>query len=209
MNDYYDRLEAQLAGLTERGAHRRWLARHPLVRPISADSIALGVAALLVVGIGAIFLSVRTQPRPAARTQHVGTNGLPPAIVHNFSPTTMPALLGNIVCRPDLQPPSGRRSPSGAARIYEYHGGFRLWIRASGLKPNARHDAYAVWLDGGPKGPRLVGVIRPSVGPDGQLAAEAPLPAGAARYFLLLITRETGAPTARPGPTVLEGFMAF
>jgi hypothetical protein len=56
MDDYYERLETQLAVLTERGAHRR-------TRAVGMIPAALGL--VVVVAVGALFLGTRTRQAAA------------------------------------------------------------------------------------------------------------------------------------------------
>jgi hypothetical protein len=209
MDDYYGRVEAQLATLTERGAHRRGFAPRWAAPRVTGEIAALGLAVLVALGIAAIFLTVGNHSRRGVSTPPSGATGSAPPLLHNFSRTAMPPVAGQVVCDTRLQPPTGRRAPSGRARIYERAGRFVLWARASGLKPNTRNDTYGVWLSGGPGSPRLIGLVRVVVGGDRTLAIEAQLPPGAARYYLLLITHQTRLPTTRPGATALQGFVAF
>ncbi len=60
-----------------------------------------------------------------------------------------------------------------------------------------------------PQGFSLVGVVKPSVGRDGKLAAEGLLPRGASGAYQVLITLQPGASASAPGRTVLEGSVDF
>jgi hypothetical protein len=159
----------------EADARSRWSYPKGVVVRIRADVVAIALATLVVVGVGAAFLSVGTnrQPRPAHAV--AGPHG--PPVIQNFSPRRPPALPGRAVCTAELtrpavapgglfwpsvcqsprqgpggsvQPPSPVGSPSGT-----FHGSaskvnglneYRFSITASGLVPNTGGNAYAVWL---------------------------------------------------------------
>jgi hypothetical protein len=75
------------------------------------------------------------------------------------------------------------------------------------LLPAVRNPGFVLME---PNVPVLVGVIKPRVGSDGMLAAEATLPhAGGLRDFELLITLEPSTSTRTSGRYVLEGPIAF
>jgi hypothetical protein len=59
MNDYYERVEAQLRTLTERGAHRRSRLR---VTPV----VAVAASLVVVVAVAAVFVGVRGRSHKAA-----------------------------------------------------------------------------------------------------------------------------------------------
>ena len=60
MADYYDRVEAQLARLTERGAHRRLRTWRLALPRVTARYLAVAASVLVVVAVGAVFLSAGT-----------------------------------------------------------------------------------------------------------------------------------------------------
>jgi hypothetical protein len=119
MAHYYDRLEAQLADLTERRAHRRRLTlRLPALR-FRTEMVAVvagGCRGRLA------FLSVRTSPRPAHHAHPVGVTGSGPAVIRNFPHTRLPRPSGPVVCNADLERPGATpavtTSPGGTAMVY-------------------------------------------------------------------------------------------
>jgi hypothetical protein len=216
MPDYYDRVEAQLARLTERGAHRRRRAWRPALPRVNAQVVGVAAAMLVVVAVGAAFLSAGTRQQ---LPRHLGAGANGPALIRNFSPAPTPAPSGLLVASTNLTPVEAGKSPTGKVRVYgKPPNRYEISITASGLKPNARGDAYAVWLlpvvhtPSGtyqPHGPELVGLISPSVGRDGKLAAEGLLPQDASGNSEILITLEPTGSTKTPGRAVLHGPIAF
>jgi hypothetical protein len=127
--------------------------------------LALALAVLVVVGVGAVVLSVGTQvPQPPA--QHAIVGAKPRLVIRNFAPGRPPALPGRTICTAQLTPPGvapggvfymsvcheptpGRVSPSGTfqAQAGKVNGvsQYRFLITAQGLAPNTAQSAYAVW----------------------------------------------------------------
>jgi hypothetical protein len=221
MADYYDRLEIQLAQLTASGAHRRrprW--RWPTVPRLRLELVAVAAAVLVVVAVGVVLLSAGTSHRPSHQPTTV-THG--PPLIHNYYPGPVPPPSGSLVCNADLEPPG---TPPGIERAR--HGmliaynkppiEFELTITATGLKPNAGGDVYALWVlpavsltSGGnqvikPERPQLLGVIKPGVGSNGKLAAQGIAPTNAPSDLELLVTLQPHGSVKRPGRVVLSGF---
>ena len=67
---------------------------------------------------------------------------------------------------------------------------------------------YAVWLYNSPTSNEALG-RSPTVSSDGRLQGGALLPADAAHYTRLVVTRETNEHPTRPGPIVLSGAFAL
>jgi hypothetical protein len=77
-------------------------------------------------------------------------------------------------------------------------------IAAGGLRPTSTHLAYGVWLYNTGADAQLIGFV-PPVKADGKISAAAPLPATAAKFHMLVLTREGATHATRPGPVVLSG----
>jgi hypothetical protein len=144
-------------------------------------------------------------------------------LIHNYYPGPVPPPSGSLVCNADLEPPG---TPPGIERAR--HGmliaynkppiEFELTITATGLKPNAGGDVYALWVlpavsltSGGnqvikPERPQLLGVIKPGVGSNGKLAAQGIAPTNAPSVLELLVTLQPHGSVKRPGRVVLSGF---
>jgi len=220
MIDYYDRLESQLAHLTARGAHGRARTWRPTVPRVRLGPVAVVAAVLLVVAVGAVLLSAGTSHRPSHQVTTVRHG--PPA-VHNYYPGALPPPSGPLVCNADLEPPG---TPPGIQRarhgmVFAYDKpptGSEFTITATGLKPTAGGDVYAVWAlpavslpSGGyqvikPESPQLLGVIRPGVGSSGKLAAQGVAPGNIPPVLELVLTLQPHGSLERPGGIVLSGF---
>ena len=213
MADYYDRVEAQLARLTERGADRRLRTWRPALPRVTARYAAVAASVLVVVGVGAVFLSAGTTHRLPG---HVAGGANAPATIRNFSPAPAPS--GLLVTSTYLTPADGGKSPTGNASVYDKPPNrYELSITASGLTPTPSGDVYAVWLTQvvdtasgtyHPHPPELVGLISPSVGRDGKLAAASLLPQDAnGGAYEILITLQPAGSTEAPGRPVLRGIL--
>ena len=77
-------------------------------------------------------------------------------------------------------------------------------LSAQGLAPTSGF-AYAVWLYNSESDAKLLGFIDQQVTSNGQAKAIGSLPADAAHYREMVITRETAPRPTQPGPLVLTG----
>lgn len=78
-----------------------------------------------------------------------------------------------------------------------------FYVAAQNLAPS-HGFFYAVWLYNSPSSSAPLGRA-PAVGSSGRLEGGGPLPANAADYAKLIVTRETSTHARRPGTTVLSG----
>lgn len=232
MAGYYDRLEAQLAQATARGAaggRARLRARLPRIR-MDVVAVALGVAVAgavvaVLVGLGASQrLAHHHATPPAGSTVRRGHSG--PPVIRNYAPGRPPALGGERMWHGALRPPGARGSRSGTVIVNKSDTGSGLFsISLFGLPPrNPGGTGYAVWIvpavktssgaiqvqGGTAAGPglspyaELVGVIRP--GPiNGRVSAEGVLPRHANGADLLIVTPSGPKPTR----IILEGYFEF
>ena len=212
MLDYYDRLEAQLAELTQHGAHRRARGRLPLPRVrVRAGVLALAASVLVVVAVSAAVLGTG-----AARH---GTGG--PSVLRNIYPARLPAPPGALVCETPLTMPGRRTSAKGEARFYsDPPTSTEMFLTATGLRKAGTGSTYAVWLlpavgtlSGGyvlqnSAPPQLLGVIQPSVAGHGRVTIASRLPEGTG-IFKLLVTVQPQTSLRAPGSVVLQGFINF
>ena len=215
MAGYYDRLEAQLADATERGAVRRRFAPRLTVPRLRADLVVVSVALAVCVAVAAVFIGVGASRRS---TSHGRPSAIGLPMIRNYAPGTVPALSGQMECNTTLHSPGGGKSPTGTMQVNTRPPTrFVFSIAASGLKPNPRGDVYAVWLVPAVQTtsgsyeviesakPELIGLINPSVPRDGRLAAEGLMPQAAGGADEVLITLESVPLAKTPGRTVLEG----
>ena len=80
-------------------------------------------------------------------------------------------------------------------------------LAARGLKPNTKHNAYAVWLDNAQTNARLLGFVNPAVGHNGRLRTDGFLPPHWRYFHQLIISLESSADPRRPHHIVLVGHL--
>ncbi len=216
MADFYDRLELALADATERGVRRRVRVRGSMRR--RGDWLAAAAALAVTVAVVAVIAIVagdhRLGQRPVNRSQ--------PAVVTNYGPHRLPVLGGQMVCDTELRAPGGGGSARGVVVVNTRPPTrFVFSLTASGLAPNARANAYAVWLLPATRLASgayqllsgqtllLVGVVRPSVARTGLVAVEGLLPQSASGDYLMRLTLQPRPSSRTPGPTVLQGFIGL
>ena len=107
-----------------------------------------------------------------------------------------------------LRPPSGSGSHAlGVAEVLSEGSKYAFYMAAEGLPPS-HGFFYAVWLYNSPTSAEALSKS-PQVGSDGRLQGGALLPANAANYRRMLLTRETSERPTHPGPIVLSGAFAL
>jgi len=107
-----------------------------------------------------------------------------------------------------LRPPSGSGSHAlGVAEVLSEGSKYAFYMAAEGLSPS-HGFFYAVWLYNSPTSAEALSKS-PQVGSDGRLQGGALLPANAANYRRMLLTRETSERPTHPGPIVLSGAFAL
>jgi hypothetical protein len=219
MPGYYDRLEGQLVEATQRGLRHRLLARPRRMPRLRTEWLAVTVSLAVCVVVALVFVGVGGRQRSSARL-HVSGAGL--AVIRDYAPGNLPPLSGQMVCDTTLKAPSGAGSPSGTVVVNaESPAGFVFSVRAAGLERATGTSVYAVWivpavnttlsgyqLTGGAV-PEFVGVIRPSVGGGGMLAAEGRLPRDATGTYQIRLTLQNRPSATAQGRTVLKGFISF
>ena len=110
---------------------------------------------------------------------------------------------GTIVGQARLEAPNGGSGPQGTAWVDDTGGRHKVWVTATGMRPNTPGNAYALWLAGGPSESQMLGFAG-TVGRNGQLAIASTLPATRYRARLLITIQKTGFP-AHPRNIVLQG----
>lgn len=223
MAGFYDQLEAQLADATERFASRGSLARRLPPRLSAArlriDVLAVSAAAVVAAIVALVFIAAGGKHGPVPPSP---TGAGAPTVIRNYAPAPAPPLGGQLVCDSALLPP-GRHHPSSGVAIVHTGAANRYGfsITAGGLKPMPPGYVYAFWiqpeltiLSGGYElvphsRPELVGVIEPTVGAGGGLAAEGLLPPIAPSAYRLTITLQPSSSTTAPGKTELEGHVTL
>ena len=119
------------------------------------------------------------------------------------SSSTTTAKAPNVIARVPMRSPSRVSRSIGLVEVLEEAGKKAFYIAAENLPPS-KGFFYAIWLYNGPGHAEPVSKA-PPVSANKKLAGGALLPANAAEYHAMLVTRETIALPTYPGPVVLRG----
>jgi hypothetical protein len=103
----------------------------------------------------------------------------------------------------NLTSPDPASNAVGIAEILSQGSQYAFYVAAEHLPPTSGFF-YAAWLYNSSSDARVLGRA-PSVSSNGRLQAVGALPANAAHYHQLLITKETVTRPTHPGPIVLSG----
>jgi hypothetical protein len=95
----------------------------------------------------------------------------------------------------------------GLMLVFQEHSTYAYFFAAEHLPPS-HGFFYALWLYNSPTSSEALNRV-PSVGSNGRVQGEQLLPANAANYHRVILTRETSEHPARPGPIVLQGAFAL
>jgi hypothetical protein len=106
-----------------------------------------------------------------------------------------------------LTAPNPASKAIGVAQVLSEGSKYAFYLAAEHLAPS-KGFFYAVWLYNSPTSHEALSKS-PPVGSDGRLQGGALLPANAASYHRMLLTRETSNQPAHPGPIVLSGTFAL
>jgi hypothetical protein len=191
--------------------------RPPAARPDAAarpsrlgGAILIAGAAALAIVLAIVLLGGGDDGSPGASTA-AGRDAQtqPPASTQGAaggSTAGNAAASARIVAQVNLTAtPSGTRA-IGIGLVQQAADGRRaIAIEAQRLPANGPQDIYAVWLQGA-AGAKFLGFVPRQVRANGTFTVTAPLPANAAGYSTVLVTREgtTAVPTA-PGSAILSG----
>lgn len=224
MADYYDRLEAQLATLTERGAHRR--RRPRLALPpgrFGFELVAVVASVLVVVVVAAALLSVGTARHASQHHVHPATHGSASRVLLDQYPAPFPAPPGGFICQSPLTAPRGGRPAHGMVRFYSAPPtSTEMFLTANGLRQPRGRDVYAVWMypavanavSGGYQlqrshSPQLVGVIESPSGVTRHLTIADRLAQTFNGAYRLVISLQPHGSLRAPGSIALAGFIDF
>jgi hypothetical protein len=175
----------------------------------AVGTIAVIVIVLLVAGV----FSGGSNPQPAAsgHSPRTGSN----ASSQDSSSGNTAKYLSQI----NLSAPGGSKTPAGVVQVVEEHlAAYKskgklipartvkgIVVLATGMTPNTKHNAYAVWLSNPGGSSTFLGFDHNLVGQNGKLQTEGALPANATDYKQILITLETVPKPTKPGTVVLSG----
>jgi hypothetical protein len=172
--------------------------------PGAPRSSRLGGAILL--GLGALIAAVVVIIIVATGgSDHKKTTSTPT----RASTTTTPAATTPVAQVNLSAAQSGSKAVGIAQVIRTQNGQNGLILVATNVKPNTKHDAYAVWLYNTPSDDKILGFVNPGVGANGRLQTSGLLPANASHFHQLLVTLETRANPKGPGTIVLAGPMSL
>jgi hypothetical protein len=178
-----------VAGLPAAATH----AAATLSPPVGGTPDDLGQAA--IGAVETLAAAARHHPLPGVVTVRAGSAVNPPSAGLK--------VVGTIQLR-------SARSTSRASGIVSEQrakgGGYEITVVANHVAPNTKSNSYAVWLYKPPDKSRLLGFVYPSVGRDGQLHTEGPLPSNASEYTQILVTLESMGNPRAPSPAVLIGY---
>ncbi len=164
-------------------------------RRTSPPSSRLGGALLLGVIVAAVVVAVVLLTGGGGSSSHTNTS----ATTTRANTTTGPAVDARLV----LKPPDPRSRSIGGIDVLSEGSKRAFYIEAEHLPPS-RGFFYALWLYNSPHSFRPLSKS-PPVGSNGRLAGGALLPAEAADYHEIRLTRETSTHPTHPGPVVLRG----
>jgi hypothetical protein len=108
-----------------------------------------------------------------------------------------------------LIPRDGHSRAMGVVFLIGEPSGTGTVIRAQGVKPNAKHNAYAVWLYNTASDDKLLGFVSPPVGRDGRLMTAGGLPANLGCFRTLVISLETTNKPRHPHQIILSGHLTL
>ena len=104
-----------------------------------------------------------------------------------------------------LRSPTSSSKAVGVAQVLYEGNQYAFYLAAEHLPPSkGKGFFYAVWLYNSPTSAEALS-RSPDVGSNGRLQGGALLPADAARYGRMVLTRETSQRPTHPGPIVLSG----
>jgi hypothetical protein len=171
--------------------------------PPARESSRLGGAVLLAIGalVAIVVVAVVLATGNGGSKTSASTRSVP-ASVSTTGTTTTPT---RVVAQINLSSPTGAKTPVGVAQVVKQGTSSGIIIVASGVTPNTKQDAYAVWLSKPGGKSKILGFVNPGVGTTGRLQTAGGLPTDASSYTELLVTRETQASPKTPGTTILQG----
>jgi hypothetical protein len=173
-------------------------------------AILLGLVAAVVIAVVVVLIATSGgSSHKSNTTASRNTGSTTPASTTTSAQTCNPATSTTAcpVAQINLTSPTGSKSTIGIAEVLKKGSSTAIAIVAQGVPANTKHDAYAVWLANSPSDTHAVrlGFVNPGVTSNGKLQTAGALPAKAANYKQLLITRETKPNPPQPGTVVLQG----
>jgi hypothetical protein len=171
--------------------------------PPARESSRLGGAVLLTIGalVAVVVVAVVLATGGGGSTKTSSAPSVPASTSTTATATTPTRVVAQI----NLSSPTGAKTPAGVAQVVKQGTSTGIIIVASGVTPNTKQDAYAVWLSKPGGKSKILGFVNPGVGTTGRLQTAGGLPTDASSYTELLVTRETQASPKAPGTRILQG----
>lgn len=172
----------------------------PAPRPSRLGGAILLVAAAAVAIVLAIVL-IGGDDEPARTTASSTPQTTTQPSTTGSQPTAQVVAQVNLLATPE-----GGQAV-GVGIVQEADGARAIALQAQKLPANGAQDIYAAWLSG-PPGTKLLGFVPRQVKANGKFTVSAELPANAAQYDSVLITRESatgGKVPSQPGETIMRG----
>jgi hypothetical protein len=164
---------------------------------------------VLIVAVAVVIVIVATGGSSKKHGSSTPTTASAPTTPSTPTGTTTPSgtttSATKAIAQANLISPTGDKGVGGVAIVVKRGTTIAIVLRAQGLAPNGKHDAYAVWLANPGGTSVLLGYVNPPVTKNGQLETIGQLPANAASYSNVLVTLETVRKPTHPGKIVLEG----
>lgn len=122
------------------------------------------------------------------------------------TPTATSTTPLSVEAQVNMTPPTKGSKALGVATIITDGKTQAAQIQTQGLPANGKSDLYALWLTGGPGGKAsLLGFQKTPVGRTGRFQGTASLPADAASYKYIQLSRETQNNPTKPSNVILRG----
>jgi sigma-70-like protein len=164
-----------------------------------------GVIALIVVI--AIIASGGSSNKSSSSTSAATPPTTASTAATGSTPTSTPttSTAPKVIAQINLTSATTTSKAAGIAEVLRQGANTGIAIVASGMTPNTKHDAYAVWLYNSPTDNHILGFVNPGVATNGRLSTAGALPANASHFKELIVTLETQARPKAPGTIVLQG----
>ena len=164
-------------------------------------AILIGILVVAIAGLIVFIVASGGDDKPSASTGQQA-QATP-------TPTATAAASGNDIV---LQGTNGSQAAGLMRLIPGNKGRVQFALAAQNVPANKNNEVYAVWFTRSGVKPIRLGFAQAQVGSDGVLTTAGPqkgdetkFPRWFATYDKVLVTRETSANAAKPGPAVLEG----
>ena len=164
-------------------------------------AILIGILVVAIAGLIVFIVASGGDDKPSASTGQQA-QATP-------TPTATAAASGNDIV---LQGTNGSQAAGLMRLIPGNKGRVQFALAAQNVPANKNNEVYAVWFTRSGVKPIRLGFAQAQVGSDGVLTTAGPqkgdetkFPRWFATYDKVLVTRETSAKAAKPGPAVLEG----